>query len=313
MTNLEKAIQLINKVVERLVKGSEREVLKRYAKMLAEIRSMLALLYEKYETGGVLTYEEMAKFDRLNKFLNEVNQQVSTNYKEVADTIVKLLEKVFKEGYYLTAWGIETEAQARLAYSTVTSDAILEAINNPVSGLTLKQRLEKNRAEIIYRIQQEVTQGLVKGETYREMAGRIKSALDGDATKAVRVVRTEAHRVQESAKHGAAAHANKQGVIMMKEWNSMEDERVRPGRGIGKKDAKPKKADHRMLNGKKIPIDEDFVGLSGRGPAPGNLHSPAEDINCRCFLTYSIKEVAKPRHDALEDMSYDQWTKERLK
>jgi len=299
MTNLEKAIQLINKIVDRLVKGSEREVIKRYAKTLAEIRGMLGLLYEKYESDGILTYDELAKFDRLQKFLNEINQEVATNYKDIAKTFADTLEKVFKEGYYLTAWGIETEAMAKLAYSTVPSDVILEAINNPVSGLTLKQRLEKNRTEIIYRIQQEVTQGLVKGETYREMAGRLKIALEGDAAKSVRIVRTEAHRVQESAKHGAAAHAKQNGVIMMKQWNSSEDSRVR--------------SSHRHLNNKKIPIDQDFVGYYGRGPSPGNLHSAAEDIHCRCFLTYTVEGVEKPQHTELANIGFEQWINERIK
>jgi len=299
MTNLEKAIQLINKIVDRLVKGSEREVIKRYAKTLAEIRGMLGLLYEKYESDGILTYDELAKFDRLQKFLNEINQEVATNYKDIAKTFADTLEKVFKEGYYLTAWGIETVAQAKLAFSTVPSDVILEAINNPVSGLTLKHRLEKNRAEIVYRIQQEVTQGLVKGETYREMAGRLKTALEGDAAKSVRIVRTEAHRVQESAKHGAAEHAERNGVIMMKQWNSSEDSRVR--------------SSHKHLNNKKIPIDQNFVGYFGRGPSPGNLHSAAEDIHCRCFLTYTVEGVEKPRHTELADMSFEQWMSERIK
>lgn len=299
MNNLETAMLLINRLVNKLVKTGEKEVKKRFAQTLTEARSMLASLYEKYETGGVLTYAEMAKYDRLRKFLKELNQEVSTNYKDVAENIVKMLEKVFQEGYYLTAWGIETEARAMLAYSAVSSDFILAAINNPISGLTLKERLEKQRGEIIYRIQQEVTQGLIKGETYKTMASRIKGALDMDATKAVRIVRTEAHRVQESAKHDSVAHAAKQGIIMMKQWNSLEDSRVR--------------SSHTHLNNKRIPVDQEFKGHYGRGLSPGNFGVAAEDIHCRCFLTYTVEGVEKPQHSVMADMTFDEWMKKRIK
>jgi hypothetical protein len=310
--NLDKVFETINRRVGQLVKQSERDVVKRYAKTLAEIRALTATLYEKYEKDGVLTYADMAKFDRLRKFLNEVNSLLVANYKDVQRTVYDVLGEVYQEGYYLTAWAVETDAAAKLAYSTVTSETILEMINNPVSGLTLKQTLEKNRSQIIYRIQQEVTQGLVKGETYSTMAKRIKGALDGDATKAVRVVRTEGHRVQESSKHDSMTHADKQGVRMLKEWNTLEDERVRPGMGLGKKKRRSG-ANHRMLNGKQIPVSDNFVGIIGRGPAPGSLHAAGEDINCRCFLTYTVDRIEKAQDTSIESLGFDEWKKTRLK
>lgn len=311
MSNLDKVFETINRRVGQLVKKSERDVVKRYAKALAEIRYLTAALYEKYEKDGKLTYTEMAKYDRLRKFLNEVNNLLSSTYKDVQKTVYDALGEVYQEGYYLTAWAVETDAAAKLAYSTVTSETILAMIDNPVSGLTLKQTLEKNRTMIIYRIQQEVTQGLVKGETYSAMAKRIKGALDGDATKAVRIVRTEGHRVKESSKLDSMEHADKQGVRMSKEWNTLEDERVRPGRGIGKKPRGA--ANHRMLNGKRIPVSEDFIGTVGRGKAPGSMHAASEDINCRCFLTYVVESVEKPTDRSLESLGFDEWKETRLK
>ena len=92
----------------------------------------------------------------------------------------------------------------------------------------MNERLERNRKKIIHTIQTEITQGLVRNETYGMMAKRLKKTLEGDAVKAMRIVRTEAHRVQEKAKHDAAEHANNSGVVMVKKWNNRMDERSRP-------------------------------------------------------------------------------------
>jgi uncharacterized protein with gpF-like domain len=178
-------------------------------------------------------------------------------------------------------------------------------LNNPVAGLTLNHRLERQRANIIYQIQQQVTQGLQSNETYSKMAKRLKTELEGDAVKAMRIVRTEGHRVQESAKHDAADHANNNGVVMMKQWNSLEDERVRH-RPINK-------ADHRKLDNKKSGMDGLFDDGLSKGLAPGQLPAAASSINCRCFLTYSIERIEKPQHEELENMAFDKWKKERLK
>lgn len=286
-----------------MIEKGERDVARQYAHVLVEIRKQLADQYEKFEQDGKLTIEEMTKHNRLKKLMKEVNHLLRTNRYGVNKMIEKILGDAYLEGYYLTAWAVEENTQAKLGYSAVSPETLAAMITNPVAGLTLNERLERNRAMLVYKIQQEVTQGLQNNETYSKMAKRLKKELEGNAVKAMRIVRTEGHRVQESAKHDAAEHANKNGVIMTKTWNSLEDSRVR----------KTKDANHRRLNNTTIAVDDDFRGVSGRGPAPGQLGEAAEDINCRCFLTYSVERVEKPKHDELEDMTFNDWKKDRLR
>jgi SPP1 gp7 family putative phage head morphogenesis protein len=299
MKNLNKTAEMIEKLVNKRVKKGERDIVKRYALLLNDVRKELAKLYEKYEIDGKLTFAEMAKYDRLRKFMEYISWLLGVVYKDVKKVIYDILGESYLDGYYLTAWAVETDTLSRLSYSAVRPETITAAIENPITGLTLSQRLEKNRAAIIYTIQQEVTQGLVKGESYKQMAKRLKSALEGDTVKAMRIVRTEAHRVMESSKHDAAEHAHKNGVIMLKEWNSMKDQRVRDR--------------HKKLEGKKIPVDVEFRIGNDRAKAPGLFSRPENSINCRCFLTYSVERIEKVDAKELEDMAFEQWMKERLK
>lgn len=302
MADFKKRMETINRRIGQKVKKGEREVFRDYARILTEIRSMLAGQFEKFEKGEKLSYQEMAKHDRLKKFMKEVNRSLEINYSGVAKKMDEMLADVYLDGYYLTAWSIEAEAKAKLGYVSVSPETLTAMTENPISGLTLNERLERNRSNIIYSIQQEVTQGLQKNETYSSMAKRLKKTLEGDAKKAMRIVRTEGHRVQESAKHDAADHANKNGVVMMKEWNTLEDSRVRT-----------KNADHEKLNNKKIELDGEFSDGLGVGPAPGQLGAAGSDINCRCFLTYSVEKVERPNHEELAKMNFETWEKERLK
>lgn len=303
MTNLNKSEEEINRLLNKRLKGADKDIAKLYANTLNEIRKELSKLYEKYEQNGKLTYAEMAKYDRLTKLIDEIDHLLRVNYKTLRKVIYDVLGESYLDGYYLTAWAVETDTLSKLNYSAVKPETIAEMIENPISGLTLSQRLEKNRINIVYTIQQEVTRGLVKGETYGSMAKRIKSVLENDTAKATRIVRTEAHRVIEASKHDSAMHANKNGVIMTKTWNSMEDERVRH----------TSKANHRILNGTTIPVDENFKQGDGEGPAPGQMGSAAHDIHCRCFLTYSVERIEKPNAKELEKMTFEKWKNERLK
>ena len=303
MKNLNKTIEMIEKLVNKRVKKGERDIAKRYAVLLNEIRKELAKIYEAYEVDGKLTYAEMAKYDRLKKFLERVNALLSSQYKDLKKTIFAILGESYLDGYYLTAWAVETDTLSRLNYSAVKPEVITTMIENPISGLTLSQTLAKNRTAIITTIQQEITLGLVRGETYKQMVTRLKGALENDVVKSMRIVRTESKRARETSRHDAAEHATKNGVIMQKTWNSVGDERVRHS----------KKANHRLLHGKTIPIDQDFQQGRGKGKGPSMMGAPEHDIDERCFLTYSVVKIEKVNAPELENMAFETWKKERLK
>lgn len=297
MPNWEEWQTRVNRSLGQLLQQSDRAVGKQFAATLGEIRAMVAVLYEKYSTGGVLTYADMVKYDRLTKFMAEVDSLMRFNYKGIYKTIYDALGFTYSDTWDLTAWAIETDAKAKLGYGTASAEQVAAMMANPVAGLTLKQTLEKARQNIIWQIQAEVSQGLAKGETYRTMMERIKPALDGDATKAMRVVRTEGHRVTEAAKIDASTHADKQGVKMLKTWRTSKDQRVRHTSA----------ADHRKLEGVTLPVTEDFQQGRGRGPGPGQMHSAAHDINCRCFLQYTVDRVEKPAYNGIESLDFDKW------
>jgi hypothetical protein len=278
-------LQKVDKQLKKLLKGGEKDTAKKYAELLTQIKSLLADQFSKYEKDGKLSLQDMLKFDRLKKMIQQIEWMLQNHYKATEAVIEGALSNTYSTGYTETMAAISAAADVGFGNIAVPPETLTAMLNNPIAGLTLNERLEKQRASLIHLIQREVTQGFQKNETYGTMAKRLKAALEGDAVKAMRIVRTEGHRVQESAKFDAAKEAESYGIIQMKQWNTLEDERVRPG--VGKKS----KANHRKLNNKKLPLSELFDDGLSKGQAPGQLPAAASSINCRCFLTYSIERI----------------------
>lgn len=281
----------INRRVGQLVNKADRDIAKEYAQFMKDLRQLIGGYYEKFESGGELTYEEMAKYDRLNKLYKQVHGMSKQTYKGAEKVLETVLSEVYQEGYYLTGYGLEQEAQKYLKYSGVRPEVIVAALNNPISGLTLNDLMEKNRMEIEYKIRTTVNQGLVKGETYGTMAKNLKETLNGDYKKSMRVVRTEAHRVSEQGKQDSRDHAEASGIVITKTWRTMEDERVR--------------STHKHLDGVTINNDERFVSGGGEALYPGDFGIASEDINCRCLILQEVKEIKNANLQDIKEQTYE--------
>lgn len=289
----------LKKRLERATQRKERDVAKRYATLYRELRELVGDYYERYERNGVLTLEEMAKFQRLEKLMAEVDEIINNSETGLRNEIRSYLREHYKESYYQTAFILETSAKAKIGYTTLKDEVIDAAINNRFTGLTLNERLSRRRMELIYSMRESIVRGLAEGQTYRGIANVIKDQLEGDLAKAQRIVRTESRRIREEASFESAIYASKKGIIMTKTWRCVSDERSRD--------------DHIKMDGITIPIDEQFELNGRKADYPLDPNLLAKDvINCRCRLSKDIVGVERPQHEDMVDLTYAEWRKERL-
>jgi SPP1 gp7 family putative phage head morphogenesis protein len=275
--DLTKEFLELREIIENLQSKKEEQMVEHYQTKLEAFRKNIRKLHDKYAVSGQLTFEEMARYNRINKLNKLINEEIRDLYSKNSNLITGILEETYQESFIGTKNIIE-EATNRTIQGIVKNDLLEQAVNVPVDGLTLNQRLQRNRNNIIVDIQQTLQQGLKEGESYGQMSKRLKSSLEGDATKAKRIVRTEGHRVQEKSKLDSLDHAHNQGVDMIKDWVSSRDVRVRPS--------------HRVMNSKDpIPYTQDFVNekTGGKGPAPGQMGTAADDVNDRCIFIVKTK------------------------
>jgi len=301
--SLDKNFNAADKAIDRITNSTRKNIIKAYSESLNSVRSKMAFIFEKYSTDGVLTYADMAKYNRLVNLEKEIRDELYGLTGENAKAIRTLSGDVYQESYYRTAHALEFEAQAKLSYGMINPKVIEASIQNPLSGLKLDDVLIKNRNNIITNVRQQITQGLILGESYPKIARRMKDTFEGDAAKALRVARTESHRVQTEGRLASMDHAQSKGVKMVKVWVASLDAAVRDT--------------HAALDGQKVGMDELFYIRGMSAKAPGLFGIAAEDINCRCTVRAEIEgyapELRRSREDGIIPYSdYKSWKDNRL-
>lgn len=275
---LEKWLIQIRRIEEHRVKGTERKVRSIYRKLYKELKAYIATEYEHIELGR---YQLTARYGR---FIEELVNKTRYYTPQIEDEIRELIEEVYEKVYKETGNAL-IRAGLGVKPANLSREIIIRAIENPVYGLTLSDILERHRREIIYDIKKNITIGLMNNDRYSTIAKRIKKVLEGDYTKSIRIVRTEAHRVQEAGNYDATKSVEeelkreKSAYKLVKKWQTMEDERVRAS----------KKANHRKLNGQEVELEEYYnLGLGVKALMPGSSGDASNDINCRCMSLTNI-------------------------
>lgn len=295
--DLDRLLAQVRRIEEHREKGAEAEIRKAYQELMKELRHYLADAYTQYADEDRLSYAILQKHGYYARFLEEVEQKINDISPEVKRTIRSTVDQTYEYTYNgmidcVKKAASDTTVTAGL--KACTPDVIRRAVENPVSKLTLNDRLEKHRKEIIYDIKRDISVGLMNGDRYSTMANRIRKSVDGDYKKAIRIARTETHRVREAGNHDAAQavdevlKSGESGMQMVKTWRTKKDERVRPAKAKGKN----RQYNHKKMDGVAIPVDEEFTLPSGaKTLAPGQSGVAGEDINCRCWLSYGLKKI----------------------
>lgn len=294
------------RIAESREAGAEREIRKLYKSMLKDLQQFVSETYVQYAKDDMLTFAMLQEAGYNARFLEEVEKHIDVATPKAAKELQQLVNDTYKLAYEgmvdgvakAGADGLDTAFAGNIA---ITPEQIKAAVENPVYGLTLKDTLEKNRKEIIYGIKQVVGVGLMNGDRYTTMAKRIAKQVDGDYNKAIRIARTEAHRVRELGNYDAAVKVDAElqngttGMRMVKTWKTMKDERVRPQRRRrGKKGWSTKMgkgANHMKMEGQTVLSDELFdLGGGDKATAPGSSGVAGQDINCRCYASYRLMD-----------------------
>ena len=306
---LEKYFAQARRIAQHREEGAERIIRKMYKHMYKDLQTFVSETYVQYAEDDKLTFAMLQKVGYDARFLEEIEQHINLTTPKTAQELRALVEETYRIAYEgmvngVARAGVDGLDAAFAEHMAITPEQIKRAVENPVSGLTLKDTLEKNRKDIIYSIKQAVGVGLMNGDRYSTMARRIAEVVDGDYKKAVRIARTEAHRVREAGNYDAAAGVDQAlqnsstGLRMVKTWKSMQDERVRPQRRRkGRKGWSTKMGkgpNHMILDGQTVLADEAFDLKDGRtSPAPGLCGVAGHDINCRCYASYEMLDDAE--------------------
>ena len=132
----------------------------------------------------------------------------------------------------------------------------------------LYSRLGEDVTVLKKKITSEVSRGISTGMSFQQVAKQLAAYTNIGFNNAVRITRTEGHRIQVQSTNDACYKAKENGADVVKQWDSSMDKRTRPS--------------HARVDGEIRELDEKFSnGLMFPGDPNGGA---SEVINCRCAL-----------------------------
>lgn len=195
------------------------------------------------------------------------NMQVN-EFKTVAD----YLQVCYEEGFIGTMYDLE--GQGIPLIMPIDQEAMVRAVqlDSKISE-GLYTRLGEDVKELKKKIASEVSRGISTGESFANTALRLSAISKTGLNNAIRIARTEGHRVQVQSSMDACYKASEKGAEVVKQWDATQDRRTR--KSHAKVDGEIRELDEPFSNGLMFPSDPNGIA--------------SEVVNCRCALLQRSK------------------------
>lgn len=243
---------------------NEKAVLKllesNYNDALEEINSKIAMLMGRADADMQHVIYQVEYQKALKAQIEGILLTLQTNEFE---TVSEYLTKCYEEGFLGTMYSLQNQGVPLVMpiNQEEIAAAILHETNLSTSlygAFDIKDLQKKLAAEI--------SRGFATASTYSEITRNVAASANISKNKAKRIVRTEGHRITETAAYNAQLKARDRGADVVKIWDAALDAKTRDSHA--KVDGEIRELEKKFSNGLMFPGDP-----SGKA---------AEVINCRC-------------------------------
>lgn len=255
--NEEKTIASLKNTYKQALKDCEQKIRELSAR--TDMENLQSIIYQR-------RYQEALKA-QLEGALSALQ---SNAYATVSD----YLTKCYNDGYVGTMYDLH--GQGIPIVTPIDQKAVVRAVETDSKlSKPLYDSLGEDVNELKKSVCNEVSRGVAAGKNYNDIAANMVrtfryTAFSKAYNNAIRITRTEGHRIQVQSAMDAQRAAKDRGADIVKRWDATLDGKTRDL--------------HRLLDGQIREIDEPFEAGGIQVDAPGMFGDPAEDCNCRCCL-----------------------------
>ena len=254
-------ILLLRKVYERAKKDCEQKI--RELSTRTDFENLQSIIYQKQ-------YQEAIK-KQLEGVLEDLHSNQFTN-------IADYLQKSYNNGFIGTMYDLRSQGIPVII--PIRQDQVVKAVQTDSNiSESLYNRLGEDTNYLKKSIRAELSRGISNGSTWNEMAVLIAEGMNSpfkrSLSNAIRIARTEGHRIQNEAALDGQKEAKKKGADIVKQWDATLDGRTRD--------------EHRLADGQIRELDEPFDIGGEKMQAPGVGGSARNVCNCRCCLLQRAK------------------------
>ncbi len=284
------------KEVQQTFLNNEKAVLKKlesnYKDALDEINNRIAILQSRDDADMQYVIYQIEYQKALKAQVQAILEQLqSKNF----DTVSAYLTKSYEDGFIGTMYDLQ--GQGIPLVFPIDQEQVVAAIQHETKlSESLYSSLGKDTKVLSKQIAGEISRGISNAAMYSEIARNIAGYAGISKNKAMRIARTEAHRIQCKATADAQWKAKEKGADVVKQWDASLDGKTRDT--------------HRLLDGQIRELDEPFEVMGIAAMEPGGFGDPSEDCNCRCALLQRARwalgdEYTKWSPDAPVEISDD--------
>ena len=275
------------KIVQQQFLNNEEEVIERlkdvYTKSLKEIEKKSKALQIKIDNlddliDNMADGKEKVRLKSMQQskiyqkqyqdaLKKQIESILDTMHVEEFETISEYLEKCYEEGFLGTMYDLQ--GQGIPLCFPIDQEAIVRAVQTDSKiSQGLYTRLGEDISELKKKITATVSRGISTGMTFQQMAQQLRNETNIGYNNAVRITRTEGHRIQVQSTMDACYKAKDKGANIVKQWDATLDMRTRDSHA--QVDGEVRELDEKFSNGLRFPSDPHGVA--------------AEVVNCRCAL-----------------------------
>ena len=214
----------------------------------------------------------------MDKRYRELTQQTAEQLAHVNETATAYINKNLPEVYAINYNATGEAFDGIGGYSFTLTDAdtvrnLVEADRSflPARNLDFSQDVAWN----IEKMNAEVLQGILQGESMDKLAGRLARVIEINSVSAIRAARTMVTSAENKGRQDGFERAAAMGIILEREWLAINDGRTRDW--------------HRELDGVTAAVDEPFENAIGKIMYPGDPSADGANVwNCRCTIVANV-------------------------
>lgn len=251
-----KLIRLLQKVYEQAKKDCEQRI--RELSSRTDLENIQTIVYQKQ-------YQEALK-KQLEGILDDLNTKQFTS-------IADYLQTCYINGFVGTMYDLHYQGIPLTI--PIRQDQVVKAIQTDTKlSQGLYDRLGEDVTYLKKSIRAELSRGISTGKSWNLMAVAIARGMNSPYKKAInnaiRIARTEGHRIQQQSILDGMYASKEKGADSLKQWDATLDDVTRDA--------------HRIADGQIRELDEPFDVGGEKMQAPGVGGSAKNTCNCRCIL-----------------------------
>ena len=325
-----------HELTEEMIKDIEKELQKEYTRAAVEIKEKLDDYMRRFKARdekwkqwvkeGKKTKEEyeewrigqLAVGERWERMKDTIaDDLMHTN--EIAGRIAEgKMPEIFSTNANYSMYQVERDAQIDTGMTLYNRDAVNRILRDKPDlflppGRALSKEIEAGTVKRWERekIQSEMLQGIMQGDSIPNLARRISEKASGREYKAaVRNARTMSTNAQNAGRYDAYNRLTRRGVDLTLEWAATLDNRTRHS--------------HRMMHGQRRDVGEPFEvdGVKIMYPAQTGKFMAVSSVpqemlwNCRCTILAYVKGFEHDtikESDKMGDMTFEEWLEAKEK